>query len=378
MITGLAGGLRPEVRPGDLVVASEVRRPGAETAILPGSQLLAGELRRAGLSVHIGPMVSVDHLVHGDERSLLAASGALAVDMESAWIHDQLSGRPRAVVRAISDTVGSRFAGVIRGGWVGLRSLSIAAPVLGRWEQSCAGRTIQLAAPRSFCAGVERAIETVERAIERFGSPVYVRRQIVHNRHVVSRLAHMGAVFVTELDEVPEGAVVVFAAHGVSPGVRMEASTRSLSVIDATCPLVAKVHTEARRFASQGFEVILVGHLGHDEVEGTMGEVPGVHLVQTEADVESIDLDSSAKVAYTTQTTLAVDEVATVTEAIQRRFPGAVGPAQMMSATPLRTAKRRSGLLSPTATSYLLLVPRTPPMAIVSSRWLAARVARPS
>ncbi|TDP96633.1 4-hydroxy-3-methylbut-2-enyl diphosphate reductase [Labedaea rhizosphaerae] len=186
-------------------------------------------------------------------------------------------------------------------------------------------RTVLLAAPRSFCAGVERAIEIVERLLEEHGGPIYVRKQIVHNRHVVEDLETRGAVFVEELTEVPPGATVVFSAHGVSPAVRAEATARSLDTVDATCPLVTKVHAEARRFARRGDTVVLIGHAGHEEVDGTLGEAPDrTVLVETPADVAA--LPDLAQVSYLTQTTLAVDETAEVVAALLRRFPHARGP----------------------------------------------------
>ena len=170
-----------------------------------------------------------------------------------------------------------------------------------------------LAQPRGFCAGVERAIDIVERALTKFGPPIYVRHEIVHNRHVVEDLRARGAVFVDELDEVPEGAWTVFSAHGVARKVVQAAADRSLPVIDATCPLVAKVHAEGRRYASQGRELVLIGHAGHAEVEGTIGQIPGkVHLVQTVADVVALTPGTPEKLAYVTQTTLSVDDTRTV------------------------------------------------------------------
>ncbi|MEV4317033.1 4-hydroxy-3-methylbut-2-enyl diphosphate reductase [Actinocrispum sp. NPDC049592] len=187
---------------------------------------------------------------------------------------------------------------------------------------------VLLASPRSFCAGVERAIEIVEQALHHRGHPVYVRKQIVHNKHVVAGLEKRGAVFVDELAEVPEGATVVFSAHGVSPAVRVEAAERGLDVIDATCPLVTKVHAEARRFAARGDTVVLVGHAGHEEVEGTMGEAPDrTVLVETLADIEDLDVTDPAKVSYLLQTTLAVDEAADVVAGLRERFPALRGPA---------------------------------------------------
>ncbi|MEU7478288.1 4-hydroxy-3-methylbut-2-enyl diphosphate reductase [Lentzea sp. NPDC042327] len=186
-------------------------------------------------------------------------------------------------------------------------------------------RSVLLASPRSFCAGVERAIEIVERLLDQRGGPIYVRKQIVHNVHVVRGLEARGAVFVEELSEVPPGATAVFSAHGVSPAVRAEAVERSLDVVDATCPLVAKVHTEARRFAERGDTIVLIGHAGHEEVDGTLGEAPDrTVLVETVADVEALEI--TGPVSYLTQTTLAVDETAEVVAALQRKFPQLRGP----------------------------------------------------
>jgi len=192
-------------------------------------------------------------------------------------------------------------------------------------EPVTAVRRVLLAGPRSFCAGVERAIDIVERAVEIYGAPVYVRKQIVHNVHVVTELEHKGAIFVQELDEVPPGATVVFSAHGVSPAVRAEAERRDLTVIDATCPLVAKVHTEARRYVDRGDSVVLIGHAGHEESEGTLGEAPDrITLVETVADVAALDVDGP--VSYLMQTTLAADEAAGVAAALHERFPEVAAP----------------------------------------------------
>lgn len=183
-------------------------------------------------------------------------------------------------------------------------------------------RRILLAGPRSFCAGVERAIEIVERALRARGAPVYVRKQIVHNVSVVEDLAARGAVFVEELDEVPDGATVVFSAHGVSPAVREEAAGRGLDVLDGTCPLVSKVHAKARRFAERGDTVVFVGHDGHEEVEGTLGEAPeSMVLVETAEDVRRLEPKDAERVSYLTQTTLAVDETTEVLGALRERFP---------------------------------------------------------
>lgn len=184
-----------------------------------------------------------------------------------------------------------------------------------------------LAQPRGFCAGVVRAIEIVERALERFQTPIYVRHEIVHNRHVVDSLRNQGAIFVKELDEVPDGAHAVFSAHGVAKSVVRKAEERGLPVLDATCPLVSKVHAQARRYVRQGRTLILIGHAGHPEVEGTVGQIEArVHLVSTEADVQALDIPPTTPLAYVTQTTLSVDDTREVIEALRRRFPDIVGP----------------------------------------------------
>jgi 4-hydroxy-3-methylbut-2-enyl diphosphate reductase len=185
-----------------------------------------------------------------------------------------------------------------------------------------------LAAPRGYCAGVDRAVQTVERALELYGAPVYVRKEIVHNKHVVEQLRARGAIFVDEIDgSVPEGATTVFSAHGVSPAVHAQAAERRLSTIDATCPLVTKVHVEAKKFAAEGYTIVLIGHGGHEEVEGTMGEAPeAIVLVETEADVDSLDVADPEKVAYISQTTLSVDETRTIINRLRERFPAITGP----------------------------------------------------
>jgi 4-hydroxy-3-methylbut-2-enyl diphosphate reductase len=188
-------------------------------------------------------------------------------------------------------------------------------------------KRVLLAAPRGYCAGVERAVETVERALEQHGAPVYVRKQIVHNIHVVRELERRGAVFVESEQEVPEGGLVVFSAHGVAPAVRVQSAERRLRTIDATCPLVTKVHTEARRYAAAGYTVVLVGHAGHEEVEGTMGEAPGsTLLVESVDDVEALAVPDPERVAYVTQTTLSVDETNEIVSALRRKFPTLHGP----------------------------------------------------
>jgi 4-hydroxy-3-methylbut-2-enyl diphosphate reductase len=184
-----------------------------------------------------------------------------------------------------------------------------------------------LAQPRGFCAGVERAIEIVERAIEKYGPPIYVRHEIVHNRHVVERLRAKGAQFVDEIDEVPPGAVTIFSAHGVASAIEQGADDRGLRVIDATCPLVSKVHIEGQRYANQGREIVLIGHAGHPEIQGTMGRITGrVYLISKPEEVAKLEVADPEKLAFITQTTLSVDDTRAVIEALKARFPAIVGP----------------------------------------------------
>jgi 4-hydroxy-3-methylbut-2-enyl diphosphate reductase len=186
---------------------------------------------------------------------------------------------------------------------------------------------VLLANPRGFCAGVERAIEIVERALAQFGAPIYVRHEIVHNKHVVEDLRSKGAVFVEELDEVPTGATVIFSAHGVSKAVQAEAAQRGLKVFDATCPLVTKVHIEVAKMLKSGFEIVMIGHRGHPEAEGTMGQAEGgMHLIETLEEVATLEVKAPERLAYVTQTTLSVDDAALIVQALKRRFPAIRGP----------------------------------------------------
>ena len=183
-------------------------------------------------------------------------------------------------------------------------------------------KKVLLAAPRGYCAGVDRAVSTVEKALDLYGAPVYVRKEIVHNKHVVSTLEARGAIFVSETDQVPEGALVIFSAHGVSPAVHEAAAARNLKTIDATCPLVTKVHHEVKRFASEDYDILLIGHHGHEEVEGTAGEAPSnVYVIDTIADVEGINLREDKKLIWLSQTTLSVDETISTVRQLKERFP---------------------------------------------------------
>jgi 4-hydroxy-3-methylbut-2-enyl diphosphate reductase len=184
-----------------------------------------------------------------------------------------------------------------------------------------------LAKPRGYCAGVDRAVQTVERALDLHGAPVYVRKEIVHNKHVVEQLRSRGAIFVDEETEVPEGSTVVFSAHGVAPSVHANSLARGLQTIDATCPLVTKVHVEAKRFATDGYTIVLIGHEGHEEVEGTMGEAPDhIVLIETEEDVDALEVEDPERVAYISQTTLSVDETRAIILKLREKFPAIVGP----------------------------------------------------
>ena len=329
LIAGFCGALDPELMPGDVVLAEEVRGPTGTTRCSDPA-ILAGVLRRGGLRVHVGPIASSQRLVLRDRRRTLRQTGAIAVDMESAWLAPAAQGQPLVTLRVVVDTERHELHHPLRtvhGAALAYRSLRRACALVEEWAHALGHREVVLASPRASCAGVVRAVEVVERVLDEFGPPVYVRKQIVHNAHVIARLEQRGAVFVDELDEVPEGSTVIFSAHGVSPAVRTEAAQRELNVIDATCPLVAKVHAEARRFASSGYDIVLVGHEGHEEVDGTFGEAPDrTHVIAGVEEVDALRVDDPERVAYLTQTTLAVDETAEVVQALRGRFPSLVGP----------------------------------------------------
>jgi 4-hydroxy-3-methylbut-2-en-1-yl diphosphate reductase len=369
LVAGVAGALAGGIAPGDLVVADEVLDPGGRRVRLASAPLLAATLRAAGLTVHVGPVLSADHVVTGAERAALTRAAQpghegnlradraigssphvppLAVDTESAWlVSDQV---PSAVVRAVVDTPEHPLLrpGTVTRGIAALRALRRAAPVIAAWCAALGEREVLLAEPRSFCAGVDRAIATVEATLERHGAPVYVRRQIVHNTHVVADLERRGAVFVQEADEVPPGSVLVLAAHGVAPAVRRTAAGRHLAVVDATCPLVTKVHAGVRRAAGRGATVFLIGHAEHEEVEGTVGEGADaggdVIVVGSEAEAETVTAPDPAHVASAVQTTLALDEAERIAAVLRRRFPALVEPrsADICYATTNRQAAVRA------------------------------------
>ena len=254
LIAGFCGALDPDLEPGDIVLASELRGPTGTTRC-PDPTILAGVLRRGGLRVRIGPIASSQRLVVRERRRTLWRTGALAVDMESAWLAAATRARPLVTLRVVLDTHRQELYRPFRtvvGAAVAYRTLRRACALAESWARALRPREVVLASPRASCAGVVRAVEIVERALEDRGAPIYVRKQIVHNAHVVAELEQRGAIFVDEVDEVPPGATVIFSAHGVSPAVRAAAAERGLDVIDATCPLVSKVHAEARRFAQSG------------------------------------------------------------------------------------------------------------------------------
>src|SRR6201994_3177754 len=244
---------------------------------------------------------------------------------------DQLDEALRMAEGQRGCTVYGSFRHVLRGAKKGILedvSSPVATPIdSGLSSSRTAAKRILLLKPRGFCAGVVRAIDIVRIALETFGAPIYVRKEIVHNSYVVNDLAKKGAIFVNELDEVPEGKRVIYSAHGVSPAVRERAKQRGLKVIDATCPLVTKVHMEAIKFSKQGYSLVLVGHRDHEEVEGTQGEAPDVtQVVSTVEEVEALQVPDPDKVAYLTQTTLSLDEAKYMIEALKKKFPNIIGP----------------------------------------------------
>ena len=335
IVAGVGGGVGPQVRGGDIVVATEVRGPEGAVVRCPGAPLLAAAVRKVFAAdgaqapkVHLGPIATTDKIALGARRRALAAEGVMAVDQESSWL-GTIADQPFAAIRAIVDDeqTGLYHPATVPRGREALRTLSRLAPALEQWARALRDeRRVVLASPRSFCAGVERAIDIVEEALDRYGPPVYVRRQIVHNAYVVADLERRGAVFVEELDEVPDDAMVVFSAHGVAPAVRDDATRRGLSVVDATCPLVAKVHTEARRALRNGNTVVFIGHPNHDESEGLLGEDldpanPRIRLVETAREAKELEVDDPTRLSYLTQTTLAEDDAADIVAALKTAFP---------------------------------------------------------
>jgi 4-hydroxy-3-methylbut-2-enyl diphosphate reductase len=329
LLAGFCGGLDDGLRPGDVVLPSEMQAPGGTTRCADPT-ILASVLRRGGLRVRVGPLASSARVVTRGRRHQMARAGALAVDMESAPVLRTLAERPVFVLRVVIDTSSHELHRPLRTAKAfatAYRSLRQACSSLEEWASALGAREVVLGTPRASCAGVERAVEVVERVLEAAGPPVYVRKQIVHNAHVIADLERRGAVFVEEIDEVPAGATVIFSAHGVSPEVRRRAGERSLEVIDATCPLVAKVHAEARRFKDRDYDIVLVGHEGHEEVEGTLGEAPErTQVVASVEELDGLEVKDPARVAYLTQTTLALDDTAAVVDALKTRFPALVGP----------------------------------------------------
>ena len=328
LVAGVAGALTNQLRPGDLVVAEELRTADSTTPS-HAAALLLGALRRLGLPVHLGPLLSREHITDGRHRAAAAATGALAVDTESAYLARHAPAGQTVALRAIVDTADAPLLrpGTAWRGITALRALRTAAPAINQWAAAAGDRQVMLASPRSFCAGVERAVEIVERALQRFGPPVYVRRQIVHNSCVVRGLELRGAVFVDEVDQVPQGSTVVLSAHGVAPSVRRDAAARRLRVIDATCPLVAKVHSEVRRFAEKGNTVFLIGHGEHEEVVGTRGEASdSVVVVANPTEAARVQPADARKVACVMQTTLAADEAERTAAVLRERFPALVAP----------------------------------------------------
>jgi 4-hydroxy-3-methylbut-2-en-1-yl diphosphate reductase len=337
LVAGLGGALAPQVRPGDVVVASEVRgwsSAAPDPVAVPSAPLLAGALRRLGLTVHLGPIQSLPRIAWRSTGLGRAPRGEtaerpdpLAVDMESAQL--ATAGGPFAALRVIVDTPAHPLwrLGTLRRGVSALGTLRACRPALEAWAAATGSREVLLAAPRSFCAGVARAIDTVHHALRRYGAPVYVRRQIVHNAHVVGELSALGAVFVDEVDQVPAGGVLVFSAHRVSPTVRGDATARELTVIDATCPLVTKVHSEIRRYARRENTVFLIGHPDHEEVQGSLGEAPENVIVVPDAHTaHHVQPRDPSRVAYTMQTTLAVDEAQEIAAILSDRFPALNAP----------------------------------------------------
>jgi 4-hydroxy-3-methylbut-2-enyl diphosphate reductase len=328
-VTGFCGALDDDLRPGDVLVATEVRS-GDQVWPCPSAPLLAGELARAGLPARTGPLLTAPHVVSGAERRRLARRGARAADMESAPLAAAAGGLPFAAVRVVVDTPAAPLLSLatLNGAMTARRTLSRVGPVLARWAAAAGARRVLLARPRSHCPGVQRAISLLEQTLDLYGAPVYFRTRALRDSPVLRELEHRGAVFVDDLDEVPKGAVTVLSPHGASPGVWAEAARLGLHLIDATCPLVAELHAQARRLATRGDLVAFVGRAGHEEAEGLLSGVPGsVALVRdSRAATDAANLPAGRRISYLVQTTLAADEAEEAVTAIRRRFPDAEGP----------------------------------------------------
>ena len=330
LLAGFCGALDETLEPGDIVLASELRDPAGDTVQTADPTILAGVLRRGGLRVHVGPIASSDRLVRGERRRELSRTGALAVDMESVWLAPAIHDRPFLALRVVLDTASRelhRPLQTLTGFTTAYRSLRRACELAEEWSGALGDREVMLASPRASCAGVDRAVEIVEAALRERGAPVYVRKQIVHNRHVVGRLESLGAVFVEELDEVPDGATVVFSAHGVSPAVRAQRRRRGLRRDRRHLPAGDQ---GARRGAA-----LRAGRLRHRArrsrgPRGGRGHArrgPRAHsVIAARTRSPTWRWRTRTRVAYLTQTTLAVDETAGVVDALRTRFPDAVGP----------------------------------------------------
>jgi 4-hydroxy-3-methylbut-2-en-1-yl diphosphate reductase len=315
------------------VVSAAVTGPGRGLSrrIDAAGPLLFAAVRRLRLRVRLGSLLSLECGAEDDNWVVAAAPEPIAADTETAYLACQAPAGQTVALRAVVGTSSTprRRPCTAWPALPALRALRAAAPAVNQWAAATGEHEILLASPRSFCAGVERAVRIVERALQRFGAPVYVRRQIVHNSHVVRALQSRGAVFVDELDAVPEGSTVVLAAHGVAPSVRRDAEARRLQMIDGTCPLVAKVHSEVRRYAAKHNTVFLIGHREHEEVVGTRGEAPdNVVVIADPAAAARVQPADPAKLAYVTQTTLAAEEAEQTAAVLRERFPAIVGPPQ--------------------------------------------------
>jgi 4-hydroxy-3-methylbut-2-enyl diphosphate reductase len=325
-LVGVAGALDPQLVPGDLIVANELRSGDSSSRYLPGAALLSAEIRRSGCVVHTGPLLTTTKYVSSSERAGLAASGAIAVDMESYWVMGSLVNNPVAVVRAISDTA---TRGPALGGLRALRSISRARGPLERWARACGEHDVIRASPRPSCVGAQRWIDAIERALDQFGEFVYVLGSSIHDPHVVDGLKKKGAHFVERVEEVPDSAVVVLAAHGVSPELRRHVREREdLKVIEVTCAVFATVDNVV--LAADALDDVVVvtdrshpENFGHADLEGTFAVAPErIHVVASIEDVSRLDLDRSRPISFLTVASLSSDASVEITSALRARFPG--------------------------------------------------------